>query len=208
LLVGVVVLIALASLPTILDHLAAKRMTTNAADLPAEPVAIVLGAAVNPNGTLSDVLRARVDSALTLYRMHKVQKLLMSGDNSTAHYDEPSAMKAYAVAHGAKPEDVIRDYAGLHTFDTCYRARHVFGVTQAIFVSQKFHLPRAIFLGRELGIDSYGYEAPNNGTNVAYFQNRERLTTIEAVLELLTNHHPKYAGPPELPLIPSSDPNR
>jgi SanA protein len=142
--------------------------------------------------------------------MHKVQKLLMSGDNSTIHYDEPSAMKAYAVAHGALPRDVIRDYAGLHTFDTCYRARHVFGVTQAVFVSQAFHLPRAIFLARHLGIDAYGFEAPNEMTpdEVKYFENRERLTTIEALLELITFHHPKYIGPPQPPLIPNTNPNR
>jgi SanA protein len=183
---------------------------SQAADVPTTPVAVVLGAAVNPNGSLSPVLQGRVDAAITLYKAGKVSKLLLSGDNRTPYYDEPTAMKRYAVAHGVRPVDAIRDYAGLRTFDTCYRARHVFGLTRAVFVTQEFHLSRTLYTARSLGIDAVGFVAPNNmpDSDVAYFKARERAATIKALLDLVFDHKPKFSGPVERPIISNTDPNR
>ena len=84
------------------------------------PVAIVFGAGVRADGRLTPMLQDRVDTAIALYRAGKVRKLLMSGDNRTLEYNEPGRMYDYAVAQGVPPEDVVRDYAGRRTYDTCY----------------------------------------------------------------------------------------
>jgi SanA protein len=178
-------------------------------DVPQEPVAIVLGARVYPDGTLSPVLQSRVDAGIELYKSGKVKKLLMSGDNSTSHYNEPTAMKRYAVAHGVPAQDVIRDFAGFHTYDTCYRAKYVFGITNAVFVSQAFHLPRAVYLARQLGIDAVGYVAPDDMSpaDLDTLVMRERLATRGALVDLSLHRPARYPGPPEPGAITGTDPN-
>lgn len=178
-------------------------------DVPQEPVAIVLGAMVYPDGALSPVLQSRVDAGIQLYKSGKVKKLLMSGDNSTSHYNEPTAMKRYAVAHGVPAQDVIRDFAGFHTYDTCYRAKYVFGITNAVFVSQAFHLPRAVYLARQLGIDAVGYVAPDDMSpaDLDVLVMRERLATMGALVDLGLHRKPQYPGPPEPGAMTGADPN-
>ena len=126
---------------------------------PSDRVAIVFGAAVYQNGRLSPILRDRVDTAVTLYHDGKIEKILVSGDNSAVTYDEPSAMMEYAIQRGVSPDDIQPDYGGRRTYDTCYRAREVFQLETAILVTQQFHLPRAIFTCRRLGIDAVGVMA-------------------------------------------------
>ena len=116
---------------------------------PSAPVAIVFGAGVRGDGRLSPMLRDRMDTAVALYRAGKVRKLLVSGDNRFVDYNEPGAMYDYAVAAGVPPADVVRDYAGRRTYDTCYRAGVIFGVTDALLVTQRFHLPpRAVHVSQ------------------------------------------------------------
>lgn len=100
----------------------------SARDVPKRDVAIVFGAKEN-NGSPSPYLQFRIDAAVALYKAGTVKKLLMSGDNSTPGYDEPTVMGDTAVKMGVKREDVVLDYAGFSTFDTCYRAKYIFGVT-------------------------------------------------------------------------------
>ena len=83
----------------------------------------------------------------------------MSGDNPTADYDEPTAMKKYALEQGVSEADIILDFAGRRTYDTCHRAKEIFGVKKAVLVSQEFHLPRSIYLCRNMGIDAVGVKA-------------------------------------------------
>ena len=127
--------------------------------VPTDRVAIVFGAAVYGNERLSPVLRDRMDTAITLYHDGKVEKILVSGDNSTLEYNEPDAMKEYAIQRGVPADDIQPDYGGRRTYDTCYRAREVFQLDSAILVTQQFHLPRAIFTCRRLGIDAVGVSA-------------------------------------------------
>jgi vancomycin permeability regulator SanA len=131
------------------------------ATAPKRHVALVLGAGLRYDGKPSDVLQARVDVGVALYKAGKVRKLLMSGDNSIKNYDEVSAMKDAAVALGIPENDVILDYAGFRTLDSCVRLRKVFGQSSALVVSQGFHLPRAIHLCRWSGVDVIGVEAPD-----------------------------------------------
>ena len=107
-----------------------------------------------------------------------VRKLLVSGDNRFVDYDEPGRMYDYAIARGIPAADVVRDFAGRRTYDTCYRAKAIFGVEQAILVTQRFHLPRAIFTCRALGVDAIGFAADLNVyRSERYYRLREAFAT-------------------------------
>lgn len=138
---------------------AAKPLIYNVETVPPRRVAIVFGAGVWPDGRLSAVLEDRVYTAVQLYRAGKVEKLLMTGDNRFIEYNEPGHMRAYALSMGVPDEDIVLDYAGRRTYDSCYRARHIFGVADAILVTQAYHLDRALFTARALGIDAVGVAA-------------------------------------------------
>jgi vancomycin permeability regulator SanA len=178
--------------------------------VPACPAAIVLGAYVLPDGQPSPVLEERVRAAVALYRAGKVRRLLISGDNGRAGYDEVTAMKKEAVRLGVPPEDVVRDYAGFRTYDSCYRARAIFGVDHAILVTQWFHLSRALFLARHLGIDAVGCEAPDPVPDSMHrrLEVREIGARTAAVLDLFVLHRsPRFLGPKE-PLFNGQNPFR
>jgi SanA protein len=168
--------------------------------VPAKAVAVVLGAKVYPSGALSSVLQGRVDSAIELYKAGKVKKLLMTGDNGTRRYDEVTAMKRYAMEHGVPDTDIVRDYAGFRTFDSCYRARHIFGVKNAVIVTQDFHMPRSLYLARSCGIDAVGYVAPDNMSSRALrsLKLREYAATLTAVADAVSPwKRPRLGGPVE-----------
>ncbi len=153
-------------------------------DLPTaapRPVAIVFGAGIRPDGRLSPMLRDRMDAAIALYRAGKVRKLLVSGDNRFVDYNEPGRMYDYAVAAGVPAGDVVRDYAGRRTYDTCYRAREIFGVHEAVLVTQRFHLPRALFTCGNLGIDATGFSADARVYwSNPYYRVRDAFATLRA----------------------------
>jgi SanA protein len=162
-------------------------------------VAIVFGARVYGNGRLSGMLRDRVDTAIDLYKTGKVQKLLLSGDNQFADYDEPSAMMDYALAHGVPERDIQPDYAGRRTYDTCYRAKAVFQVKTAILVTQQFHLPRALFLCDQLGLTAVGVAADRrtyDPRSVAFSETREVPALFAALFDAIRRAPPPVLGPP------------
>ncbi len=137
----------------------AGRYIFRADDVPPKRVAVVFGALVYPDETPSPMLADRLETALRLYRAGKVQKILVSGDNRFEYYNEPQAMMAYLVARGVPETDIQPDYAGRRTYDTCYRARDIFRLETVVLVTQKFHLPRAVFTCRALGVDAVGVPA-------------------------------------------------
>ncbi len=122
-------------------------------------IAIVFGAKVRENGEPSDALYDRIVTAAELYRAGRVKKILMSGDNPSENYDEPTAMKATAVKLGVPENDVVLDFAGRRTYDTCYRAKEIFAIQKAIVVTQEFHQARTLYLCNNLGVDSVGITA-------------------------------------------------
>ena len=128
-------------------------------DAPAERVAIVFGAGLRRNGTPTSILYDRVATAAELYRQGKVEKLLLSGDNRFADHNEPGAMRQAALALGVPDTAIVLDYAGRRTYDTCYRAKEIFGVTRALLVTQNFHLPRALMICEGLGLEAAGVSA-------------------------------------------------
>jgi vancomycin permeability regulator SanA len=137
----------------------ARGQTYAAADVPARRVAIVFGAGLRRNGTATLVLQDRVTVAARLYFAGKVEKLLLSGDNRFLDYNEPGAMRQVALSLGVPEDALVLDYAGRRTYDTCYRAVAIFGVTEAVLVTQSFHLPRALYECNHLGVGAVGVDS-------------------------------------------------
>jgi SanA protein len=168
-----------------------------AESVPAKPVAIVFGAAVYGNGRLSAILRDRMDTAIDLYLAGQVNKIIVSGDNSSVYYDEPGTMMAYAIEHGVAAEDIQPDYAGLRTYDTCYRARDIFGVQEAVLVTQAFHLPRALLTCRGLGLDAVGVAADRRPLRYGrWYEIRETAATLVAAWDVIRRQPPTFMGEP------------
>lgn len=167
-------------------------------DAPAARVALVLGARVYPSGRLSAMLRDRVDTAVALYHAGKVDKLVMSGSRG-ADYDEPGAMMARAIELGVAAADVQPDYGGLRTYDSCYRAAEIFGVEEAIVVTQQFHLPRALYLCDSLGVQVTGVIADQRTYSVrsiAWSELREVPATLLALTDIVRREPPPILGEP------------
>ena len=139
-------------------------------EIPESRVAIVFGAGLKADGTVTRILRDRVNAAIQLYEAGKVEKILLSGDNRFVDYNEPGAMYDHAIAQGVPEEALVMDFAGRRTYDTCYRAKEIFEVDEAIVVTQKFHLSRALFLCNSLGVDANGFSA-----DLSYYLRRSRL---------------------------------
>jgi len=135
------------------------RIHSSTQTVPQSGVAIVLGAGLWRNGEPSPVLYDRVATAVELYKAGVVNKLLMSGDNRFEWHNEPEAMRRAAVQLGVPNEDIVLDYAGRRTYDTCYRAREIFQVERAAIVTQRFHLNRALYLCDALGVEAVGIVA-------------------------------------------------
>lgn len=154
---------------------------------PARRIAIVFGAGLWQDGSPTPVLRDRVATAVDLYQAGKVEKLLMSGDNRFVHYNEPAAMRDYALGLGVPSEDIVLDYAGRRTYDTCYRAKEIFGVDQAILVTQRFHLARALYICQVLGVDALGVPADRRAYSrraLIYWNAREFIAAFSALWDV------------------------
>lgn len=171
------------------------RIHRRAEAAPAKPVAVVFGAGYGTEG-LSLVLEDRVRTAVELYRAGRVRKLLMTGDNSRVSYNEPEAMRRRAIALGVPSGDIVLDYAGFRTYDSLYRARDIFGIRQALLVTQSYHLPRALYIAHHLGIDAAGVAAEKRRyAEQAGFDRRELLAVFDAWLQTnITHPRPHFLG--------------
>lgn len=200
--------VALAPFAWVVDSSAPYRHPL--ADVPPAPVALVLGAGLTRDGRPTPFLAGRLDVAAALHAAGKVRVLLVSGDNSRADYDEPSAMRTYLVAKGVPASAVVADYAGLDTWDSCVRAHRIFGVNRATVVTQSFHLPRAVALCRAAGIEASGVghdtsDAFPSGTAYGWF--RESLASSKALADaVVVRPDPRFLGPLEQGVIAALKP--
>ena len=131
------------------------------AEVPRRTVAIVFGTLVQPDGKPSMKLADRVQGAVQLYKVGRVGRVLMSGDRHGPDYDEVTAMRDLAVASGVPREAITRDEYGFDTYDTCARAKSVYGINDAVVVTQDYHIARAVYLCRARGIDTVGLAVPD-----------------------------------------------
>jgi SanA protein len=170
--------------------------TSKVADVPRAEVAIVPGALVQPSGKMSAMLADRVKDAARLWRAGKVEKILVSGDHHSWTYDEPDTMRKALVRQGVRPRDIFEDHAGFDTWATMVRARSIFGIKDAVVVTQGFHMPRALFLADEAGIDATGLTSDLHtyGYQLKKSEVREVLSRVKAIADV-TLDTPAMAGP-------------
>jgi vancomycin permeability regulator SanA len=146
--------------PVLIVNSGSNKVYKEIQDIPNYNVTIVFGAGLKYDGKPSDILRDRLDKAAELYQNGQTKKILVSGDNRVEDYNEPESMFKYLTEQvGLPEEDVIRDFGGRRTYDTCKRAQEIWGVDKALLITQGYHLPRAIFTCRGIGIDAHGYSS-------------------------------------------------
>lgn len=198
-LTGVLVLLSL-GIPNLVAEWYTRARIFPPEQAPSAPIAIVFGAGLTRDGRPTPVLRDRVSAAAQLYFSGKVEKLLMSGDNRFVDYNEPGAMRTYALSLGVPDDAIILDYAGRRTYDTCYRARHIFGVSRALLVTQQFHLPRAVFTCNALGIQGNGVIADQrtySRFSRHFWRIREIPATARAFVDVYVTRPLPVLGEPE-----------
>jgi vancomycin permeability regulator SanA len=164
-------------------------------NLPQSHVAIVFGAGLNRAGGPSPILRDRVETAADLYHAGMVEKLLMTGDNSSVEHNEVEAMRQTAIELGVADADIVLDYAGFNTWDSCYRAREVFSLAEATLITQRFHLPRAVHTCNELGVNSVGVAADRQSYATLNNELREYVALAGTAVRFLTEDKPRFLGP-------------
>ena len=174
-----------------------KGMYRDVGNLPEAQAVLVLGASVFRSGQMSDVFRDRATVALEVYNAGKVKKILVSGDYRANEYDEVDAAKKFFLEKGVPAEDIFLDYAGYDTYDSVYRAKYVFKIKTLIISTQDFHLPRALYLARGLGIEVSGISADLRTYSLGirnFF--RENAAHVKAFWELTTREKSAVLGDP------------
>jgi SanA protein len=176
---------------------AGTAVFTDPAKVPHHRVALVLGTSPTVAGRANLFYTARLAAAAELYHAGAVDGLLVSGDNGSHAYDEPTAMRDGLVALGVPFEHVTCDFAGFRTLDSIVRAKHVFGLDAFVIVSQPFHAQRAVFLARAHGIDALAFGAADPNMK-AWLKVRARETAARtlAVFDVLAGTGPKFLGEP------------
>lgn len=183
--------VALAAASLFVEHRHDDRILP-AAKVPLRHTAIVFGAGLAKGTVPSPILAERLDTALALWRAGKVQSVLLSGDSTDPYHEETRAMRRYLEEAGVPKTVLVDDFAGVSTYDTCVRARELFGVSQAVLVTQAFHLPRALYLANALGIDAVGVAADEGRSSGGAYALRESLSRAMAVAQALFRPRPAF----------------
>lgn len=187
----------LALLPTTWLYVATGDRLRTTADAPRTEVAVVFGAGLW-NGEPSPYLANRLKAAAELYRAGRIRVVLVTGDNSRKDYDEPDAMRTYLKKHGVPDGRIVSDYAGFDTWDSCVRARKIFGVDRAVLISQGFHIRRAVALCEAAGVTSYGVGVDAKHDVTWYYGGtREIFAAGKAALDAVFHPDPTFLGPKE-----------
>ncbi|RAV05656.1 vancomycin high temperature exclusion protein [Paenibacillus sp. YN15] len=158
----VAIMAAAAAIVLFIDRfvvISVKSRIVKSDEAPDATAILVLGASVFGNGQVSDILKDRLDTALELYRDKKASRILVSGDHGNVDYDEVGTMKRYLTDRKVPASAIFMDHAGFSTYESMYRAKAVFDVDRVIIVTQQYHVSRAVFVGRSLGLDAYGVAA-------------------------------------------------
>ncbi len=171
-------------------------------NLPQADTAIVLGAGINSKGELSTIFKDRIEGGIALYQAGKVKTILVSGDDGQLEYNEVNPAREYLLVRGIPSEDIFLDHAGFDTYSSMYRARDIFLITSTIVVTQSFHLPRAVFLARNLDIEAHGLSTDQHSYRIKN-NFRELLANVKAMMNVMFNRTPKYLGE-EIPITGDS----
>lgn len=155
---------------------------------------LVLGAGIwgdKPSHMLED----RLLQSISLYEKNVSKKIIMSGDHSRENYDEVNIMKQFAIDKGIPSEDIFMDHAGLSSYESLYRAKEIFGAKKLIIVTQKYHLYRALYIAKQLGIEAYGVSAnPREYAGQTYRELREILARDKDFVKCIFKPKPTFLG--------------
>jgi SanA protein len=203
---GMLTVVLLGGLRLWIERKTRDRIYTCVEDVPLCPVAVVLGAGLWPDGSLTPILADRVATAADLYHAGIVRKLLCSGDNRFVDYNEPQRMLEYAVHLGVPEDAIVLDYAGRRTYDSCYRAWAIFDVDRAVVVTQRFHAARALYLCDALGVDAIAVVADRQDYTVRRitWEAREYLALALAWWDVNLRHPVPVLGKP-LPIVEAEE---
>jgi vancomycin permeability regulator SanA len=167
----------------------------NINQVPEAQVALVLGAKVYRNGIMSPMFIDRIDTAVELYNKGEVSKILVSGDHTRKNYDEITPAREYILTKQIPLTDILFDSAGINTYNSFYRARNLFKVKSVVAITQNFHLSRAVFIARSLGLDACGLSADKHlYPKMWFFESREVLARVKAFLNVKLGAKPKYSS--------------
>lgn len=177
-------------------HSTQKQLYSDVYSIPANKVGLLLGTSkYQSNGLLNPYYEYRIEAAVALYRSGKVQYILVSGDNSTEHYNEPDKMKRDLIARGIPANKIFTDYAGFRTLDSIVRCKEVFGEDHITIISQPFHNERALFIANRKGITAIGFNAIDvNAENGFKVLLREKMARVKMLFDLALNIQPRYYG--------------
>lgn len=179
-----------------IEDFSSPYVSNDVSKIPSEKAAMLLGTSKKlDNGNVNLYFKYRIDATARLYKSGKVKAIIVSGDNSVKGYNETEDMKQDLIALGI-PENVIyEDFAGFRTLDSVVRTKSIFGQNKIIFVSQKFHNERAVYLARKNGIEAYGYNAKDVNKYAGFKTNlREKFARAKVFVDFLLGVEPKFGG--------------
>ena len=173
-------------------HIGGKNIITpeDTTELKDVDCIIVLGCQVKDNGNPSDML-----AGIELYKQGAAPKIIMSGDHGQKEYDEVNTMKQVAIDADVPSNDIFMDHAGFSTYESVYRAKEIFEADKLIIVSQEYHLYRALYIAKQLGIEAYGV---NSDYHTYWGQSnreaREILARCKDFVKTIFKPHPTCLG--------------
>jgi SanA protein len=190
------VLISLVICNAVINSFATGKTYNSLTDIPNNKVGMILGTAKNIKGGGSNpYYENRINAMVALFKAKKIEFILVSGDNGSVYYNEPTTIKNDLVDAGIPSEKIFLDYAGFRTLDSMVRAKEVFGLNEVTVVSQKFHNERAIYLAHKNDLNAIGYNAEDisleSGLKV---QLREYFARVKVFIDLVINTRPKFSG--------------
>ena len=188
-----VVLVIMCNL--IVEWYARGKTFDQLSEVPKNKVGLVLGTSKHlAEGGMNPYYSNRVEATVALFEAGKIEFVLVSGDNGSVYYNEPSTIAKDLIAAGIPSEKIFLDYAGFRTLDSVIRAKVIFGLSQVTFISQEFHNKRAIYLAEKKGLEAIGFNASDISGNRFKVQVRESLARVKVFIDLLMNTQPRYYG--------------
>lgn len=182
----------------LIERYSKGRLYTSLSAIPYNKTGLLLGTGKYlKGGQLNPYYLYRIEAASALIQAGKIKYLIISGDNSTANYDEPTDMRTDLIASGVDSALIYLDYAGFRTFDSMVRAREIFGQTALTVISQPFHNARAIYIAHRENINAIAFNAQDvQGANATKVQLREKFARVKVFIDYLVGIQPKFLGPP------------
>ena len=196
LLIGIFSLIGLFGADRLVEKTASDKVFNSTEEIPYNKVGLFLGTGkILSNGRINLYYKYRIDAAVELFKAEKIDYILVSGDNSTKDYDEPSTIKEDLIKNGITANRIFLDYAGFRTLDSVVRCKEIFGQSSITIISQQFHNERAIYIAKRKDIDAVGFNAQDVNVNYGFkTQIREKFARVKMVLDLIFGKKPKFLG--------------